>query len=317
MSLPRRPPLVAAAAALVAAALLAALVLGSDRSAAQRALPSVLPLPNGWQPEGIASGRGDALYVGSIPTGRVLRLDRRTGRRRVVVPRRRGRAAIGIKERGGLLFVAGGPTGRAFVYRARTGATVRNLRLTTAPTFINDVVVTSAAAYFTDSQRQQLYRLPLGPGGVPAAAAQPVPITGDLRYDDDPQTFEANGIAATADGSALFVVQSATGGLFRVDPATGASTRVRLTGGNLANGDGLLLDGRRLYAVQNQRNRIAVIDLSADLSSGTIRRYLRDRDFDVPTTIARKGRNLYAVNARFGTTPRRTTEYDVVRVRVP
>ena len=37
-------------------------------------------------------------------------------------------------------------------------------------------------------------------------------------------------------------------------------------------------------------------------------------DFDVPTTAARFGNSLYAVNARFSTPPTPTTEYQVVRV---
>jgi len=35
----------------------------------------------------------------------------------------------------------------------------------------------------------------------------------------------------------------------------------------------------------------------------------------VPTTIDRHGSRLYAVNARFGTTPTPTTPYTVVQVR--
>ncbi|MFN2469895.1 MAG: hypothetical protein ABR583_02695 [Gaiellaceae bacterium] len=63
---------------------------------------------------------------------------------------------------GRLLFVSGAGTGKAFVYDARTGAPLATYQLaTTTPTFINDVVVTRKAAYFTDSRQQVLYRLPL------------------------------------------------------------------------------------------------------------------------------------------------------------
>jgi hypothetical protein len=44
-------------------------------------------------------------------------------------------------------------------------------------------------------------------------------------------------------------------------------------------------------------------------------RTISDEDFDVPTTIARVGKSLYAPNARFTTPPTPDTEYDVVRVR--
>ena len=38
--------------------------------------PQVISLPNGFQPEGIATGNGTTFYVGSIPTGAVYRGDR-------------------------------------------------------------------------------------------------------------------------------------------------------------------------------------------------------------------------------------------------
>ena len=52
------------------------------------------------------------------------------------------------------LFVAGGPTGKAFVYDAATGADLASYQLAprgTAATFVNDVVVTGKGACFTDS----------------------------------------------------------------------------------------------------------------------------------------------------------------------
>ena len=79
-------------------------------------------------------------------------------------------------------------------------------------------------------------------------------------------------------------------------------------------GDGILLDGRTLYVVQNRMNQIAVIKLTRGLASGTITDLLTDSDFDVPTTIAEFGKYLYAVNARFGVTSPATQPYSVVRV---
>jgi hypothetical protein len=52
--------------------------------------PDTIRLPDGWQPEGIAAGRGTSLYVGSIPTGAVWKGDARTGRGDVLVPRPAG-----------------------------------------------------------------------------------------------------------------------------------------------------------------------------------------------------------------------------------
>ncbi len=115
---------------------------------------------------------------------------------------------------------------------------------------MNDVVVTRDAAWFTDSQQAQLYKLPLGPGGALPEADdfEVIPLTGDWVQVTG---FNANGIAETPDHQALLVIQSATGTLFRVDPETGVATTVDLGGATLPNGDGLLVIGRTLYVVQN------------------------------------------------------------------
>ena len=67
-----------------------------------------------------------------------------------------------------LLFVAGGSSGDAYVYDARTGADVRVLRLAepTSRTLINDVVVADGAAWFTDSLQPDLYRVPIAADGT-------------------------------------------------------------------------------------------------------------------------------------------------------
>ena len=50
--------------------------------------PKIIPLPNGWQPEGIASGRGTAFYAGSLANGAIYAGDFRTGEGRILVPGR-------------------------------------------------------------------------------------------------------------------------------------------------------------------------------------------------------------------------------------
>jgi sugar lactone lactonase YvrE len=296
---------------LTAVALLCAAIAAP---AAAGGYPETIRLPDGFQPEGIDAGRGNQVFVGSIPTGAIWSGNLRTGRGDVLVPGRAGRAAIGLKvDRRERLFVSGGPTGRAFVYDARDGSDIREYTLTTGTTFVNDVVVTRTAAYFTDSRQQQLYVLDLGRRGRLPAAARTLPLTGDLDYPEPPG-FELNGITATRNGRRLISVQSSVGKLFLIDPRSGDTEEIDLGGASVPQGDGLLLDGRTLYVVQNRMNQIAVIRLDRDLDEGRIVRTLTDDDFDVPTTIARKGRYLWAPNARFGTTPTPDTRYDVVRI---
>jgi len=278
--------------------------------------PQVIPLPNGFRPEGIAVGIGSTFYAGSIPTGAVYRGDLRTGEGEVFVPAQAGRFAIGLKfdERSGLLFVAGGPTGYAFVYDGLTGANVAEIQLTTLPSFINDVVVTREAAYFTNSFQAEIYRVPLDDdGGLPdPPASEVIPLGGDYQFT--PGAFNANGIDATPNGKMLVIVNSADGVLYRVNPATGEASRIDLGTGSVPNGDGILLHGRSLYIVQNALNQVAVVELSPDLSQGNIAETITSSLFRVPTTIARFGQRLYTVNARFDTPPTPDTEYEVVLV---
>jgi hypothetical protein len=110
-------------------------------------------------------------------------------------------------------------------------------------------------------------------------------------------------------------VQTNTGFLFAIDAATGATHRIDLGGVLVKNGDGILLQGKRLYVVQNQDNQIAVIKLGHGLTTGRVVGAIKDPRFDVPTTIARFGPWLYAVNARFLASPTASDPYTVVRVR--
>jgi len=281
--------------------------------AAAKPYPETIPLPNGWQPEGIATGFGNDFFAGSrSPTGGIFKGNLKTGQGSVLV--QGGGAATGMKvDNRNRLFVSGAATGQARVYRAGNGKLVRQYTLTSDPPFINDVTLTRRAAYFTDSVNQRLYVLKLKRHGGLPAHARTLPLTGDLQYDTDPGTFELNGIAA-AGHDRLITVQSRTGKLFLVNARNGRTHEIDLGGGSVPNGDGILLKGRTLYVVQNQDNKIAVVHLKRDLRRGEIKRYLTDSDFDVPTTIASKGGFLWAVNARFTTPPTPTTTYDVVRV---
>jgi sugar lactone lactonase YvrE len=304
-------------AALVAVASLAALPSSAHKG---RDLPKTIALPTGFQPEGIAI-HGKTFFVGSIPTGAIYSGSVRTGAGDILVPgvTDGSRSAIGVEydRRHDRLFVAGGGTGKAFVYDADDGSLIKQYQLTNlSPRFINDVVVTRRGAFFTDSNNQQLYKIAIGRGGSLAAASETLPLTGELSYSDG---FNLNGIDATKNGKWLVVVQSNEGKLFRVNPRTGVTRELALTGGDVMRGDGILLLGRTLYVVQNTLNRIAVIHVDRRLLRGEIKRHITDPLFDVPTTIDDVGRHtLYAVNARFGVPPaqRPTATYNLVRVDV-
>jgi hypothetical protein len=237
----------------------------------------------------------------------------------VLVPGRSGRNAIGVDVKREQIFVAGGPTGDAYVYDANTGADVATFDLaTTSDTFVNDVVVTQNAAWFTDSRQPVLYKVELGPEGraTPQSTVRRIPFSGDIRYQPG---FNVNGIDAMPSGDTLVIVQSNTGLLFTVGAATGATRRIDLGSESVANGDGILLLHTGfvslLYVVRNQDNVIAKLSLASDLASARLLSRIGSPFFDVPTTIDLFARQLYAVNARFGTEATPTTKYWITRVR--
>ena len=274
--------------------------------------PEIIPLPTAFQPEGITAGKGSTFFAGSLADGAILKGDLRTGSIDVLVAGQEGRLSVGMSydARSNNLFVAGGLNGVARVYNADSGTLLAEYPL--AAGFINDVVVTREAAYFTNSFAAEYYRLPLGPrGALPGlAAVETFPLSGDWVQGAG---FNANGIEATTNGKQLIIVNSGAMALFRVDPATGAAAQIDL-GGPLPNGDGLVLHGKTLYVVQNFSNQIGVVELSQDLSSGTVGTPITNALFDIPTTAVLFGKSLYAVNAKFTAEDPSMTDYEIVKV---
>src|SRR4051794_9148157 len=301
--------------AVVAAAVAVAFMPAVGGAKKPPTFPEVIQLPKGFQPEGIEVGKGTTFYVGSVASGAIYRGNLRTGKGAEFIPAAAGRRITGIEfdQRKQRLFAAGHDTGSAYVFNVRNRALLRTYQLGTAPTFINDVVLTRKAAYFTDSQKAVIYKVPIGKMGR-LGDAQTIPLSGD--YAHVAGAFNLNGIDATPNGKTLIAVQSTGGNLYRIDPKTGAATKVQLANNeSVPRGDGILLDGKTLYVVQNQDNQVAVIDLAKDLGSGTVRTRLTDSDFKVPTTIEEFGSRLYAVNARFGVSDPADADYDVVQLR--
>jgi sugar lactone lactonase YvrE len=268
-------------------------------TASTQSFPALIPLPADFGPEGIAVGRGTTFYAGSLAAttrGQILVGDLRTGETVTLVPPD-GVPATGLKHdsRSNLLFVARAGSGMGTVFDAASGGVVASYQFQTVPTFVNDVVITREAAYFTDTQAPFLYRVELGPDGEPSVNFTPIPLPG---------TFRTNGIAATPNGKHLFVVNGPAAQLYFLDTDTHAPVPVDLGGSTLPNADGLWLDGKTLYVVQNFLNRIAIVELSPDFLSGAIagfitEPFLSNPSTRVPTTIAGFGNALYAVTAGF------------------
>ena len=262
-------------------------------------------LPTGWRPEGITAGRGNTLYIGSLANGAIWKADSRTGEGSILTPGAPGRVSVGVHfdKRTNRLWVAGGGTGEIRVVDASSGAILQTYVVPGAAGagFLNDVVVTRNAVYVTDSARSLLAVIPTSNSSVPPAnAVATLPITAGVT---------GNGI--TVVNGKLIIVQSATGILFRVDPATGATTPIDLGGYLVTNGDGLEPgDDGELFVVRNRSNLIAQLELNRNVTSGRLIGELTNPNFDIPSTAALQGGRLWAVNARFGTAiPPETSAY--------
>jgi hypothetical protein len=270
------------------------------------AAPSVrsVPLPDDFSPEGIAAGTGSTLYVGSLVDGDIYRTDLRGSKAKVFIDAPAGRIALGMKFDKAFhrLWVAGGPTGHAYVYDTRTGKSLADFSLGTAgASLVNDMVVTEHAVYFTDSFNPVLYKVPIGHHGKlgkPRTIALSGPAATIVAGG-----FNLNGIAAR-DGL-LIVDHTDLGTLMTINPRTGSSRSIQVTGGTLSAGslDGILLDGRSLFVVENFTERLVTVKLSHDLRTARIVAAVTDADVDgafrIPTAVAEQDGRLALVNARF------------------
>jgi sugar lactone lactonase YvrE len=213
----------------------------------------------------------------------------------------------------GRVFVAGGPSGRLWVFSA-DGATLASLA-TAAGTFLNDVAVgADGAAYFTDSNQARIWRVTQGAAGawqaelwLDASATVPVVLPG----------FNLGGIVATPDGRWLLVAQGTTGRLWRIDIATKAITPVDLGTASIVNADGIVLRGHRLWVVQNFARQITELALGGQWGAASVVSVTptpADRTFT--TAKIAKGR-LLIVDSQFGFAPPFAAEDRVVVTKLP
>lgn len=256
-------------------------------------------------PEGIAADpRTGTVYVGSYTDGTVYRA--RSGGRAAEVFLPAGtdgrHTANGLRVDGhGRLWVTDSTSGVS-VYDTRSGARTAHFEIPgSAPRFLNDLAVTpDGTAYLTDSVRAVVYRVT--PEQLAAGSGPLVPAY-DLsgRLTPSPAgSFSLNGITADPSGRFLLTVDMTAGDLYRIDPASGAVSRVALTGGDLKTADGLdLAPGGVLRAAQNTRNTLSRWQLSADGTRARLVRTVTDPALQIPTTLVQVPGRTLVVRSQF------------------
>ena len=282
----------------VLAALLApALTLALVSPAGAKAHPSLLPLPDDFAPEGIAAA-GRTFYAGSLVDGDIYRGSLHSGKGSVFIDVTcRQAAGLKVDRWRGLLWVAGGFTGHAYVYDLHSGADVADFDL--GGGLVNDVVVTRRAAYFTETFAPAIYMVPIRRNGS-LGTPRTITVTGPAGTSV-PDTFGLNGIEATPHGRRLIVAHTDLAKLFKVNPRTGASKEIVVLGGTLTPGtlDGILRVGRRVWIVENFANRLTRVKVSRHWTRARVEQTVTHPLFQVPTTVARHGGRLVVVNGKF------------------
>ncbi|OZE26899.1 superoxide dismutase [Rhodococcus sp. 05-2254-5] len=260
-------------------------------------------------PEGITAA-DDTFYVTSTSDGAVFRGTVGSPDVSVFLPGgadgRTGAAGLDVlddDDRPDYLVIAGGATGKVWVYDANSGDLVATFTngLGTDATFLNDVAIAdNGDTFVTDSRSPALYRIPFD---QIVAGTQDAPMETFVNFDGSPfvygEGFNANGIVENDDESALIVVQSSTGNLYRIDKTSKEVTQVDLGGATLMNGDGMEMDDDTLYVVRNRDGLISKVDLNDDGRRGSVTGEITDPSFAYPTTVAAVDDRLLVVNSQF------------------
>jgi hypothetical protein len=261
-------------------------------------MSEVIVLPGASSAEGIAAGGGTRFYAGDLKDGHIFRGDLERGTAELFITAPAGRMAMGMAADVAheLLVVAGGRTGQGYIYDTRSGATVASYQFgDPSASLVNDVALTDGGAWFTESRQARLYLVPFSPAGVPEPTFRTLAVSGPAAAIAAGRV-NLNGIQATAGAETLVVAHSVNAQLHTVDPVTGASATI--DGVRLPHVDGIVLEGERLWAVQNLSNQVSRIRLGPDLAAGAVEAVIASDLFQVPTTAARVEGRLAVVNSK-------------------
>jgi hypothetical protein len=301
---------------------------------AEQNWPEAIAMPIGFEGEGIELGKGHEFFAGGFSfssvfgpaffgidhemsdlAGAIYKGNLRTGKGAILVPPT-GKPVSGLSydPRTDYLYAATGfsdlLTGSftdmgVLVYDASSGDVITEITFGDG-IVLNDVLVTRTGVYVTDSLNPDLYKLVLEKGGrLPSTPeVEVIPMPGFVMATGFPG-FNANGLVGDFDGKQLVIVNISTGVLHRVDTASGEASPLEIEGAEqlFPDGDGLYLDGRTLYIMQNFSDKVAVVQLSGDLSGGEFIKNIPGEGeinpLKIATSIIGFGNSIYAINTNF------------------
>ena len=268
-------------------------------------------------PEGVTwHQRSRSFFVGATGDGTIYRgrLHNRTLRPFIAVDPAAGRSAIGMEAVGNKLYVAGGATGKVFVYRIGNRSLIGEFD-TGAGGFLNDLVVTPRGhVYITDSFRPILWHITPAQLRARAGTSSGITLSPQITYIAG--AFNLNGIEWFTERT-LLAIQSSTGLMYRISldrAAPGGRTITQLAAPPVPGGDGLIWDRGRLVVVAGDPAALTFFALKSDLSEGVITRVRSDPALRGPSTVAFARWRYLVVNADFTTS---ATPFTVAGLRAP
>ncbi len=249
-------------------------------------------------PEGIAyQPKTGHFFTGSVTTGDILKVDVRNGNVSTFATgaAQQRAAATGLRlDNSDRLWVCGGASATISVLDPAGQLLKRwDMAALHGAQFVNDCASDGTYMYFTDSRVPRIYRAAINAGlddmreWLSFSPMQVPYVTGGTN---------ANGIVTTPDNRYLLMVVSTSGKLYRIGIATREIREVALTE-PLNAGDGLLLEGTRLYVCRNATNRIYPVAMTGDYSQGTVGAPFGE-GLRFNTTMARAGDFLLVVNGQ-------------------
>jgi sugar lactone lactonase YvrE len=270
-------------------------------------------------PEGIAyNGRTGHFFVGSVASGDIYKVNVQNAAVTLFGSgaSQQRTAANGLRlDQSERLWVCGGASATVSVLDMN-GQLLRRWDMASmfGGQFINDVSTDGTYMYFTDSRVQKVYRA--------AISTSLNDMQEWLSFSDAAIPYaaggtNANGIVTTPDNRYLLMVVSSSGKLYRIEIATKQIREVRLSE-PINSGDGLLLEGQKLYVCRNATNRIFPVAMNADFTQGTVGTPFGD-GLSFNTTMARAGGFLLVVNGQLNQRATRTPvlPFSVSRVPLP
>ena len=252
-------------------------------------------------PEGFGwdSSNGN-VFVGSLGDGSVVRFNVADASSATVFSAggADGRSQVlGVRANHGLVYVAGGATGKVWVYDEATGALKAELWDGRTDGLLNDFAfLPDGTAFVTDTLQPILWRIAPDATGA-LQISEWLDFTG-TAFQYVPGQPEADGIVAAPSGRYLVVNSLSTGNLYRVGVADKSVRQIDTGGAELTNADGMDLHSQDLYVARNANGEIVRLTLGPNAGKATVRSRTTNPSWLFPTSAIVTGRRMLVLNSQ-------------------